>query len=363
MVQKDARNVRRPPSHLEFLEKPRDLRFDLPMIHDNLIFLICTPRSGSTLLQRMLGSHSAIHTHPEPHLLTPLYYSGYYETVNKAPYDHINAAQALREFAQELPRGEDDYLDALRAYASTLYERVLHPSGKPLFLDKTPAYGLVAPFVAKLYPRARFIVLTRHPLAITHSVANSFFNGDYAAADAQNPIARHYVPALANFMRDATVPFVHVRYEDLVADPTTQMTRILNHLNLEFEPNVVTYGNQAHITKSFGDPMNVERHKQPVTTSLHAWASDLQARPDALHLAQGLVEDLQDDDLSLWGYPKDALFSAMDSAAPRQTHQRQNPGYRLKRSVLLGLRKNIHQNRLGSALKKVRYYCDVLLRE
>jgi hypothetical protein len=156
---------------------------------------------------------------------------------------------------------------------------------------------------------------------------------------------------------------VHVRYEDLVADPNAQMTRILNHLNLDFEPDVVTYGNQPHITKSFGDPMNVERHTQPVTNSMHAWASDLQARPDALHLAEALVKDLQDDDLRLWGYPKDSLFSAMDSAEPHQTHQRQNPGYRLKRSVLLGLRKNIHHNRLGSALKKVRYYCDVLLRE
>ena len=172
------------------------------MLHENLIFILCTPRSGSTLLQRMLGSHSEVFTHPEPHLLTPLYYLGYYETVQKAPYDHINAAAALREFTEELPNGEADYLDALRAYTSTLYERVLAPQGKTFFLDKTPAYGLIAPFVAKLYPKAKFVVLTRHPLAITHSVANSFFNGDYAAADAQNPIARRYAAALSELAAD-----------------------------------------------------------------------------------------------------------------------------------------------------------------
>ena len=71
-----------------------------------LLFLISPPRSGSTMLQRMLASHSQIHTHPEPHLLTPLHYLGYYATVDAAPYDHVNAARALREFTEELPGGE-----------------------------------------------------------------------------------------------------------------------------------------------------------------------------------------------------------------------------------------------------------------
>ena len=105
-------------------------------IHENLIFLVCSPRSGSTLLQRMIGSHSRIFTHPEPHLITPLNYLGYYDTVDKAPYDHINAAQAVREFCEELPRGEEDYLDACRAYASTIYQRVLGSTDAEFFLDQ-----------------------------------------------------------------------------------------------------------------------------------------------------------------------------------------------------------------------------------
>ena len=311
----------------------------------------------------MLGSHSEIFTHPEPHLLTPLYYLGYYETVQKAPYDHINAGQALREFTQELPNGEHDYLDALRAYASTLYERILVPQNKRFFLDKTPAYGLVSPFVAKLYPKAKFVVLTRHPLAITHSVANSFFGGDYRTADQTNPIAREYVPALANFMRSADVPYIHVRYEDLVKDPTNEMGRILKHIGLEFEPDVVTYGNKKHISKSYGDPMSVERHKEPVTTSLQTWASDLLARPEALSIAQEIVAQLNESDLELWGYPKSTLFDALQTNEALKTKGRQNPTYRLKRRALLALRKNIHTNSLGTTLRKIRYYCDVLLRD
>ncbi len=40
---------------------------------------------------RMLSSHSAIYSRPEPHLLTPLAHLGFYDTVDKAPFDHLQA--------------------------------------------------------------------------------------------------------------------------------------------------------------------------------------------------------------------------------------------------------------------------------
>jgi hypothetical protein len=149
-----------------------------------LLFVIGPPRSGTTLLMRLLSSHSAIYSRPEPHLLTPLAHLGYYETVDAAPFDHLRAADAARAFVADLPRGEQDYLDACRAYTDILYGRMLaaRGKGKPCFLDKTPANALVLPFIAKLYPKARYVVLTRHPAAIFSSYANSFFNGDYENA-------------------------------------------------------------------------------------------------------------------------------------------------------------------------------------
>src|SRR5260370_1766030 len=85
-----------------------------------LLFVIGPPRSGSTLLMRMLSSHSAIYSRAEPHLLTPLAHLGYYDTVDTAPFDHLQAAQAVREFVADLPSGEQDYLDAFRAYTDLL---------------------------------------------------------------------------------------------------------------------------------------------------------------------------------------------------------------------------------------------------
>ncbi|MEO6027631.1 MAG: sulfotransferase, partial [Candidatus Binatia bacterium] len=75
----------------------------------SLILVIGPPRSGSTLLMRMLSSHSAIYSRAEPHLLTPLAHLGYYDTVDTAPFDHLQAQQSVREFVAELPGGEADY--------------------------------------------------------------------------------------------------------------------------------------------------------------------------------------------------------------------------------------------------------------
>src|SRR5215510_10483523 len=119
-----------------------------PRVDERLLFAIGPPRSGSTLLARMIGAHSQVFAPAEPHLLTPLAHLGYYESVERAPYDPVISQAGIRELVAALPGGERDYLAALRAYADALYGRMLEASGRRLLLDKTPAYALVLDFVA-----------------------------------------------------------------------------------------------------------------------------------------------------------------------------------------------------------------------
>jgi hypothetical protein len=310
------------------------------------------------------GSHSEIFTHPEPHLITPLAHLGYFDTVDKAPYDHINAAEAMRLFVQGLPRGEEDYLDALRAYADTLYGRMLATSDRSRFLDKTPAYALVLPFLAKLYPQAKYVVLTRHPLAVFSSYANSFFHGDWEAARAFNPICERYVPAMARFLRERPVPLAHVAYEDLVTDPEAQLERLFAFLGLPHEPEAVQYGERFEArTGGPGDPIAVGKHGRPVTESLDKWAAEVAADPAKLALARDMIDRLDPADLATWGHGPESLWAPLARAgqvdAPRPVWN----GYTMQRRVLMALKKGIHERPHGKVVKRIRYYCDVLLRE
>lgn len=330
---------------------------------ERLLFVISPPRAGSTLMQRMLGAHSEVFTHPEPHLITPLAHLGLYGNVDKAPYDHINAAEAMRTFVEDLPNGEEDYLDALRAYANTLYGRMLATSDASLFLDKTPAYALVLPFLQKLYPAAKYVVLTRHPLGVFSSYANSFFNGDWLRAHEFNPVLERYVPAMGRFLRERPVPVCHVAYEDLVAAPEKQLERVFAFLGVENEPEVVQYGEAEPIKDGMGDPINVGQHDRPVPDYVHKWAAELNDDPQKLSLAQDMIQRLDPEDLQTWGWPQSELWKGLEEVGGAPPPKPVLNSYTFQRRVMLALKKDIDRRPHGKLVRKIRYYCDVLLRE
>jgi hypothetical protein len=337
-------------------------------VQEQLLFLIGPPRSGSTLLTRMLGSHADVFAPQEPHLLTPLAHLGYHERVAQAPYDPVITQTALRELVAALPRGEEDYLDALRACTDSLYRRLLAASGRRLLLDKTPAYALVLEFIAALYPDARYIVLTRNPLAVWTSYVNSFFDGDHAAAHSFNPILERYVPAIARFLRAGRVNLHHVQYEQLVADPASQLQRICEFTGIAYDEGMINYGApgraQAKTADGLGDPITVARETRPTTHSIERWTNDLAGDPAAVERARRILASLADEDLETWGYRRSDLAAQLDAInvdgrAPKRASLTR---YTAQRKLLVRLRKNIHHNAFGRLVRRIRTVCDVLLR-
>ncbi len=334
-------------------------------MEDRLLFVIGTPRSGSTLLARMLGAHSAVHAPAEPHLLTPLAHVGYFASVEKAPYDPIITREAMRELVSGLPEGESDYLAAVRAMTDALYQRMLDASGRKVLLDKTPAYALVLDFVARLYPRARYAVLTRHPFAIWSSFVESFFDGNHEVAHAHNPLLERYVPAIARFLREAPAPLCHVRYEALVAEPAAQLERICVLAGLAFEPGMVEYGSRGPVesVRGLGDPTTVGKESRPTTRSVDRWTQELAGAPGKLEQARRILESLLDADLETWGYPREQIERELDTVRPASRRRRRPLNrYALERKLVVRLRRNIHHNAFGRLVRRVRALCDVLLR-
>jgi hypothetical protein len=332
------------------------------------VFLIGAPRSGSTLLARMLGSHSAIFAPAEPHLMPPLAHLGFHERVDEAPYDPVIAQQGLRSFVALLPGGEADWLAALRRATDQLYERALIGTGRTLFLDKTPAYALVLDFLTRLYPDARYVVLTRHPMAIWSSYVDSFFDGDAAAAHARNPVLERYVPAIARLLRERPVALHHVRYEALVAEPETGLRQICSFLGLPYQPAMIEYGRAEEggpaAPRGLGDPVTVNREIRPTTRSVAKWADAVRSDPLRLAQCRVIAERLADADLTLWETPGPELRRALAELAPTVGASPRLPLTRhaLERRLLVRLRRNIHRNAFGRLVRRVRLLCDVLLR-
>jgi len=336
-------------------------------VEEKILFVIGSPRSGSTLLARMLGSHSLIYGRPEPHLLTPLAHLGYYAKVDKAPYDAVLAAESIQQFVRDLPHGEQDYIDACRAYTDVLYHRMLETRpGKRFFLDKTPAYALVLDFIARIYPTAKYVVLTRHPLAVFSSYAESFFNGDFQAAQEYNPILERYVPAIAKFLRERPAPTYHIIYEQLVADPERWLKEIFAFIGVPHEPGAVEYGRHEETAKGLGDPIGVKQHSRPTTGSVDKWAAEIASLPARLKLCREIVARLDPADLGVWGHPLDGFWKPLEAAGARgvQLSKKQLTRYRLERQLIVSSRRQVRRSpALQRMLKTIRLAVDVLLRE
>lgn len=335
-----------------------------------MLFVIGAPRSGTTMLEHMLSAHSQVQGGPEPHLLTPLAHLGPWAKVDKAPYDHVLAAESQRIFISQLPQGEQDYWEACRAYCDTLYGRYLSAKGsKPICLDKTPAYALVLPFIAKVFPDAKYVVLTRHPVAMFSSFANSFFDGDYKTAHAYNPIVERYVPALAAFLRQAEVPYIHVRYEDLVKSPEEWFEKICAHIDIPFEPEAIEYGRHgedAGRASGLGDPIGVKQHSRPQTGSVKKWVQELASDPAKLSLMRDVVARLDPADLATIGYPVETLWKPLEEAGPKVKAPTppKFDRYRLQRKAIVKLRALAKSSgTFRKLLQTMRLGADVLLRD
>jgi hypothetical protein len=281
---------------------------------ERLIFLLSQPRAGSTVLQRVLGSHPDVHTVSEPWLmLHPLY--ALRREGHEAEYNARTAHRALRSFLDALPGGEAEYLEAIRLLAGHLYGRALVASGRSRFLDKTPRYYLVARELVRIFPGARYVVLLRNPLAVLHSIVRTWIGdnwlrlAEYRADLLEAPAALLEVPRLAG------AGAVTVHYEAFVRDPAAEAHRLCQALGLPARPEMVDYGRAALPRWRLGDSQHVHVHARPVETYADAWVGAL-GEPQLWRVARDYVEALGPELLAALGYPGDELRALLDRHRP-----------------------------------------------
>jgi hypothetical protein len=199
------------------------------MREDELIFIFSLPRSGSTLLQRLFCRATVVKSISEPALLLPLLYHRY----NKEVYSSYNVqvfSRGVDDLVSLYRNGWDDYDSELRTFALRLYENALGGKGK-YFVDKTPRYSLIAPEIAELFPRAKFIFLWRDPLRIVDSTIESLWSGRWLpsrmAIDLEQGVQK--LCSAAEALGDRAM---HIRYEELVAAPEEKFGLLLRKLKM-----------------------------------------------------------------------------------------------------------------------------------
>ena len=182
-------------------------------------FVLCTLRSGSTLLRVLLDSHSQIRSPHELHLR--------YVSVH---FDQKWSERSMKELG--LDTRAADYL---------LWDRLLHreltASRKSIIADKTPNNVFIVDRLREAWPDARFIFLLRHPGAIARS------RQKYKAEGADKLIIK-YVEALEAARQ--TYDGHTVRYEDLTANPERELRKICDFLGVPYEPTMLDYGQFDH---------------------------------------------------------------------------------------------------------------------
>ena len=193
------------------------------------IFVIGSPRSGTTLLRLLLDSHPRISCGEETHFLRAL------ESVVGRDWPLVAS--------YGLPR--DWWLARIRGLYADFQAEVLARSGKARWAEKDPTYTLHLAFIEELFPDALFI----HLLRDGHDVVASFRDrwGYRSAARAARTEWARYVRAATELGRRLTADrFLELRYERLVADPEVEARRLFDFLGETWHPEVLDFDPADH---------------------------------------------------------------------------------------------------------------------
>jgi len=224
------------------------------------IFIVGLPRSGSTLLEQILSSHSQVNGTMELHNV-------------------LNLAKRLRGRTLD-EDGKPRYPGVLTEIEDSYFRRFgeqfiddtqAYRGDAPYFIDKMPNNFFHIGLINLILPNAKIIDARRHPMACCFSGFKQLFGEgqefSYSLKDIGN-YYRQYVKLMDHW--DEVLPgfVLRVQYEDVVANLDAQVAKILDFCGLPFEDACVEF----HKTQRSIRTPSAEQVRQPIyTTGLEQW--------------------------------------------------------------------------------------------
>ena len=223
------------------------------------IFIIGMPRSGSTLIEQILSSHSKIEGTMElmtlPNLERKMIISGGQNFDKKYPesFKYFNKEQ-LSDFGQE-------YLNQTSIYRTD----------KPYFIDKLPPNFERVGVIHKILPNAIIIDARRHPLACGFSIYKQHFAGGYEFSYDLENIGHYYnsyLSVMDHFNKVLPYRIFLAQYEDTINDLEHMTRRLLSYIKLDFESSCLEFYKNKRPVRTASS----EQVRQPIyTQSIEAW--------------------------------------------------------------------------------------------
>lgn len=216
------------------------------------IFIVGMPRAGSTLLEQILASHSAIEGTEELFILLKLA-----EQIARE-HDGKQTEDVLRSFEKrDVADLGSRYLGLAQRYRRT---------GRPFFTDKNPSNWRYTSLIHCILPNARIIDVRRNPMDCCFANYRQHFQWGANFTYGQRELGRYYADYV-RMMRhvDDVLPgrVYRLIYDDLVEDLEGEVRRLLDHLNLPFEENCLRY----YDTERAVHTPSSEQVRQPINRS------------------------------------------------------------------------------------------------
>jgi len=201
-------------------------------------FLLSFSRSGSTLLANLLNNHPKIGILNETWVFPTLSILGW-DTLNynKQRYILYIYNKSLRIYDKRTPVPES-ICERNRISFLAFYKKIIDHNFSTCG-TKNPVNILHFPYLKKNVSGAKFIFLTRNPIAIANSHKNRWFNDrdpEYFLLNVTSVIKTYFF-AYQKYFDDKNM--ITVKYEDIIERPVESLSRLCDHLGLSYDSSML----------------------------------------------------------------------------------------------------------------------------